>query len=72
MNASLEMTIVLNGLPRAVPAGTTVAGLLAQLGVQSHHVAVERNCNVVARAHHDQQVLMPDDQVEIVTLVGGG
>lgn len=66
------MEIVLNGQPRRVPEGTTVAGLLAELGLASQIVAVELNLQVVPHARHREQRLAEGDRLEIVTLVGGG
>lgn len=66
------LTIQLNGQPREIPAGTTVAGLLALLEIATVRVAVERNREVVRRAAHDTCVLEAGDVVEIVSFVGGG
>ncbi|MFP6677105.1 MAG: sulfur carrier protein ThiS [Pirellulaceae bacterium] len=65
------MEIQINDTPTQVPDGTTVAQLLAQLNKQQH-VAVELNMEVVPRREHGDVVLRPGDQVELVTLVGGG
>jgi thiamine biosynthesis protein ThiS len=70
MSQSFEITV--NGRPRAIAAGATVADLLAELGLASTRVAVERNRQVVPRATHGSAVLEPDDRLEIVTFVGGG
>lgn len=60
-----------NGEPRSVEAGTTVADLLAELEL-SGRVAVERNREVVPRDRHDRVELGPGDRLEVVTFVGGG
>ena len=65
-------TIVLNGESRPIRAGQTVVELLAELGLDSRQVAVERNREVVPRAEHGQTVLADGDQLEVVTFVGGG
>jgi thiamine biosynthesis protein ThiS len=64
--------IVLNGDTRPIQDGQTVAGLLAELGLDSRQVAVERNREIVPRAEHGQTVLADGDQLEVVTFVGGG
>jgi thiamine biosynthesis protein ThiS len=64
--------IVVNGDPRRVAAGATVAALLAELGLADRRVAVERNREVVPRADHARTVLAAGDQLELVTFVGGG
>jgi len=64
--------VVVNGEERAVLEGTTVAGLLADLGLARQHVAVEANREIVPRAEHESRVLASGDHLEIVTFVGGG
>ena len=64
--------IIVNGETRSVAPGTTVAALIAELGLADRRVAVERNREVVPRAEHGTTVLAPGDRVELVTFVGGG
>lgn len=66
------MEISVNGEPRQVAVGCTVAKLLEELKLQPRYLAVERNQELVPRATHAACVLLPGDRVEIVTLVGGG
>lgn len=66
------MDITINGEPHSIEAGTTVAQLLEQLGMQPRLVAVERNLELVPRATHAECTLSDSDRLEIVTLVGGG
>ena len=66
------MTITLNGDQREVPAPLTVAALLGLLGVKPEHVAVERNRDLVPRSRHLDSMIEAGDEVEVVTLVGGG
>ena len=66
------MQILVNGQPRSVPAGSTVATLLAELKLEPRYLAVERNRALVPRRQHAGCVLEEGDQLEIVTLVGGG
>jgi len=66
------LSIVVNGEERAVLEGTTVAGLLADLGLSRQHVAVEANRQIVPRAEHEARMLTEGDHLEIVTFVGGG
>lgn len=61
-----------NGEPREVPAGTTVASLVASLGLGSGPYAVERNRAIVPRSRHAEQALADGDRLEIVGFVGGG
>ncbi|MBI3863092.1 MAG: sulfur carrier protein ThiS [Planctomycetia bacterium] len=66
------MKIVMNGEAREVDAGMTVARLIAALEMQPRYLAVERNFELVPRTRHADCVLQDGDQLEIVTLVGGG
>ena len=66
------MKIRLNGQPREVRDAITVDGLVAELGLNRAVIAVELNREVVRRAVYPDRSLGPDDEVEIVTLVGGG
>ena len=66
------VTLTVNGEPREVPPGTTVADLLAVLAIEPRGTAVERNRELVPRRRHAETKLAAGDRVEIVTLVGGG
>lgn len=69
---SSDITVMVNGDARAVPAGTTVGELLVVLGLGGRRVAVERNKEVVPRAAHAATALADGDRLELVTFVGGG
>ncbi len=62
----------MNGQPRAVAAGSTIASLLAELEMTARHVAVEVNLELIPRARHAEHRLEAGDALEVVTLVGGG
>jgi thiamine biosynthesis protein ThiS len=66
------INVWLNGQPRQLAAGTSIADLLAELGLAANHVAVEVNLELVPRARHAEHQLAEGDRLEIVTLVGGG
>jgi sulfur carrier protein len=68
----MALELLVNGERRSVPEGTTVAGLLQQLGVRADLAAVERNGEVVPRRQHGEAVLQVGDVIEVVTFVGGG
>ena len=70
MNRSLAITV--NGLPREVPSGTSVAALLAEAGLDRRKVAVERNEEIVPRSEYADTSLAPGDALEIVHFIGGG
>ena len=66
------MTVTVNGEPRTLGDGTTVAVLIAELGLRDRRLAVEVNRDVVSRDRYAEQELRPGDVVEIVQFVGGG
>lgn len=66
------MKATVNGEPRELPDGLTVASLLVHLGVKGDRVAVERNGAVVRRARQGEERLEAGDVLEIVSFVGGG
>jgi thiazole synthase len=64
--------IILNGNEHSIDEGASVADLIRTLKLRPEHVAVERNRDLVSRKIHAETILQAGDQVEIVTLVGGG
>lgn len=71
--AAAERTeVVVNGEPRRVAPGTSIADLIRGLELRPDVVAVELNRRIVRRDEHTTTVLAPGDRVEVVTLVGGG
>lgn len=66
------MTLTVNGEPKTVPEGLTLAQLVRDLGLERNPIAVELNRRVVPRDRHGETRLAPGDRLEIVTLVGGG
>lgn len=70
MNDKIEVNV--NGQPQPVASGSTLADLLMQMGLEQQPCAVELNLEIVPRETFSQVQLQPNDQLEIVTLVGGG
>jgi len=68
----MEFEITLNGESRRVPQGTSVADLIGSLVLLPEQVAVERNRALVRRVEQAATRLEPGDEIEVVTLVGGG
>lgn len=66
------MKIQLNGDACELPGPLTVAELLVLRELADKHLAVEVNGEVVPRARHAEFVLNEGDQLELVSLVGGG
>ncbi|HTP68564.1 MAG TPA: sulfur carrier protein ThiS [Dongiaceae bacterium] len=64
--------IQVNGERRETPQGTTVAGLLEQIGLNAGRVAVEYNLSILPREKWAETFVSPGDRFEIVQFVGGG
>jgi len=64
--------VKLNGEPREMPDGATVAQAVAELTVASTGIAAAVNGSVVPRGSWAATLLRPGDQIEVVTAVQGG
>ena len=72
IDARQSLAIRVNGEERRVPAGLSVAAMLAELGLDPKRVAVERNLEVVPRSSLGDVTVEDGDQYEVVHFVGGG
>ena len=66
------MTLTINGEERAFGALSTLAALVAELGLDARKVAVERNLEIVPRSAYLQTAIADGDRIEIVHFIGGG
>ena len=66
------MQLTINGETRQFTTAMTIAELLEVMGLKGKYVAVERNLEVVSYTKYNDVTLADGDQLEIVTLVGGG
>jgi sulfur carrier protein len=66
------MQVIVNGAPRPVADGTTVAQLIEQMSLAGKRIAVERNGEIVPKSTHARVPLADGDRLEIVVAVGGG
>ena len=64
--------VSVNGEPRELAAGTTVAALLAQIAPAGKPCAVEIDQAIVPRSEHTARVLHEGEAIEVVGFVGGG
>ena len=67
-----DVTIRLNGDPRTVAEGTTVAALLAELDVAPERVVVEHNMRILRGDDLAQARIAEGDELEVLQFVGGG
>jgi thiamine biosynthesis protein ThiS len=64
--------IVVNGEPRMIERGDTLAVLIRTLQLDPERIAVEMNRRIVKRAAWPMTTLEDGSQIEIVQFVGGG
>ena len=72
MSLDSSLAVRVNGDHRRVPAGTSIAQLVRDLGLDPARVAVERNLEIVKRGTLDDTCVADGDEYEIVHFVGGG
>jgi thiamine biosynthesis protein ThiS len=70
MNRCMRVTV--NGEPRDLRDGVTVAELVNELGLRMRRIAVEINLDILAREQYAGRALCDGDVVEIVHFIGGG
>ena len=70
--AADAVAVVVNGAPRRIARGTTLAALVAQLAGEARGVAVAVDREVVPRAAWDGVVVEQGANVEVVTAAAGG
>jgi sulfur carrier protein len=68
----VTVEVKLNGEPRELPEGTTVAQAVAELTVLGTGVAAAVNGDVIPRGFWAATLLRAGDQIEVVTAVQGG
>ena len=66
------ISIYLNGQTREFALDITAADLVAELNIGARKFAVEINRKVIPRDRLDEVVVHDNDEVNVVTLVGGG
>lgn len=66
------MTITVNGQKTELEEPLNVADLVARFDLTPNRVAIEVNRELVRRTDYADKPLADGDQIEIVTLVGGG
>lgn len=66
------LAVVLNGAPRDLPGGSTVADAVGEVAAHTRGVAVAVNGEVVPRTSWGSTALIAGDQIEVLTAVQGG
>jgi sulfur carrier protein len=65
------MTVIVNGQPKTLAPNATVRALIEQSNLSPDKVAIELNRRLLKTERYDTP-LKENDEVEIVTFVGGG
>ena len=66
------MKVTVNGEAREITPGTTVSGLLEDLGLHPRLIVVEHNREILDRTSFDATEVRAGDNIELVHFVGGG
>jgi len=66
------MELIVNGEPKTLTEGLSVAGLLTELGMTGRRIALELNGEILPRSEFGQTMLSGGDTLEIVQAIGGG
>ena len=72
MRSDTSANVTINGEARQVAGGTSLTGMLAEIGLDPARVAVERNRAIVPRSTFGAVMVEDGDAYEIVHFVGGG
>ena len=72
MSVDTKVSVSVNGELRRVAGATSLAALLAEIGLDPARVAVERNLAIVPRSTFGTVIVEDGDAYEIVHFVGGG
>lgn len=64
--------VIVNGEPRRIRAGNTLADLIAELGLAGHRIAVDLNRRIIPHGRYAEETLKEGDRIEIVRAIGGG
>jgi thiamine biosynthesis protein ThiS len=66
------MEVFVNGTPRDIAQGSTLAQLIEALEIGTSRLAVEVNREVIPRSAYHEHRLKGGDRIEIVRAIGGG
>ncbi|MTI66257.1 MAG: sulfur carrier protein ThiS [Firmicutes bacterium] len=64
--------MIINGKQKDIKPGITVIEMLEELNLSKDKVVVELNFEIIPKNEYDKKVLNKEDNIEIVSFVGGG
>jgi len=68
----IEITLKVNGKNVNTSANILLPNLLAELGLNPRLIAIEYNGEILHRQFWEHTQLQQGDNIEVVTIVGGG
>ncbi|MFN7181916.1 MAG: sulfur carrier protein ThiS [Planctomycetota bacterium] len=66
------MIVSVNGKKREFPENLTVENLVEILKLDKDLIAIEINGDIIRKANYKEHILKEGDEIEILTLIGGG
>ncbi|MDT8406336.1 MAG: sulfur carrier protein ThiS [Methylococcales bacterium] len=66
------MQLWINGEPKNLEQGSTVADAVTELGLTGQRIAVELNLDIIPHGQYPNHILKEGDKLEIVRAIGGG
>lgn len=64
--------VYINGEQKENLEGITVEEMVVREGFQKNRIAIEINGVIVSKRSYQEITLHPDDEIEVVSFVGGG
>ncbi len=69
---NLNMLIKVNGESKFIPQNTSILKLLETLNINKDRVVIELNKQILNKSSFSDLILKENDELEVVTFVGGG
>ena len=67
-----SILIKVNGEDKSIPQNISILKLIESLKINKDRVVIELNKNILKKEQFDSTLLSENDELEIVTFVGGG
>ena len=68
----VSISLTVNGESEKVPVGENLKGYLERKAINLHRVVCELNEKIVRRTELEETILKEGDNLEIITMMGGG
>ena len=66
------MNIILNGKQFSIDKKMSIKDILVQNNIGGKNIVVEVNKEIISKSQWDKTIFKENDQIEIITAVGGG